>query len=273
MNKPLIDTLLCSAIAVSLTGCTIPDTNKLDGEGEAIVEELLTSQKSKWDASKMKNIDSRVAVKDIEKIAESYEQVLGPVKTIGPLKRKDVKVNAGLLINSPDYVAVYESDVECSKNKGTATITVIHMNSKWSILSFNLRSDAFAKVGVKDRAGAEEFVNKFSRSFCRNWKAEELKKNADARLLNQLNSNDLATKAFSTMMSNTFGSVETYNGANFKNLTMDQGEPVYLFVSESEFRTGKGLISIAVKKENGGWKVHSFHVNSGHTFNSGKASK
>ncbi len=260
MKKHLKQITLVSIAASALSSCSLPNVDSLDREGKTLAATVLQSQKNRWDADKLsEKMGPAIAKKDLGEAVHTFEEVMGPLKSVGPISRNDFRMNAGILINTPDYIAEYTADLEGEKNKGKAKLIVCHQDGKWFVQNLNINSDAFGKIKEADRAGAKEFVDGFVRNYCSNWQNEELKKSASGPLQAQLRQNDIATSVFSLSMK-SLGKLKKFDGAKYTNFSMNHGARIYSYYGIGEFNSGNGAISIGVVKEAGNWKIYSFNI-------------
>lgn len=266
MNKKSIQnctyTLILCAATAALTSCTIPNTAVLETEGKNIASSALESQKNKWNADTLyEKVGPPVQKKDLVQAVQMFDQVLGPIKEIGTLHEDDQKVNAGIIINTPDFTALYRAEVTCERGKGMASVVVAHQDGKWSIRSININSKAFDKFGEEERIGADVFVNKVVQTYCTTADVADLKKNSSAAMLDSLNKNQVLTAVFSGTIK-ALGKIGNFSGAQFTNVALNQGDKVYIYTGLGHFEHGTANVIVGVVKENGAWKVNSFNIQS-----------
>ena len=248
--------LICSL--VSLSACS---SAKLDSEGQEFVSNLLEQQKQHWDPSKLAPVlDPASGAKpgDLDTVFKLYTNVVGPIKSVQSIERTNFRSAVG--IGVPDYDGQYVGILKCAKGDAKVAVRVFHKDGKWTVVSFNVNSDAFKNVNKAEREQGQKYVDELAKQICNGWNADILNDNADPKLAEDLVKNPMLMKGIFLASQKALGGLKSYTPARFVNIQPFDGKTMYNFEADEEFEKGKARFQFMAVKNGNEWKLRGFHV-------------
>jgi len=253
-------------IVATCSSCSFSalDGKQLEVQGEAFAKDSVQQVVPQWDSQAfLKRADpSLAAAGDPAELFKVFASKLGPIKKIGSLHRETYNASAGILVNRPDYVAVYKCSVDCQSGPATIVIGVIHKDNKWALSAFNVASKVLENMNMADRSESKSFVERIAPTLCGNLNCDVLKKYADPALIAEIGDSTkaMATNAMFLAISKTLGQFKKCDSPTARGFSLVQGQYYYNYVTGAEFEHGKAVASIVVLKHNGEWKLRGFHI-------------
>jgi len=262
-TKVLVTALFMMCVVPAfLSGCSMPDVKALPAEGEKFALATLNNYGKSWDPISIEAvIDPRITTKDVEAISREYAQNLGPMKELDELKC----TNSGAKYSfppGPDFTATYTAKLTCKKDTGNATLSVTHMNNKWTVLAINIDSKNLDRVNEAQETEAKKYVDSIVPKICAEWNYSVIEQNADRVMLREMRKNPELIKGV-LFISKAWGPFEKYSGSKNQSIMTSDSQQIFVYECGAKFEKTPAIISVSVVKDPEGWKVRQFNVKSG----------
>jgi hypothetical protein len=267
MKKMRILGLVGLVSSVMLTSCAMPNVAVLGDEGIRLARDASEGLKPDWNSNAFSSkLVTGFPQSDLDLLFDKFKKTLGPIQSVDAPKLVNYNMHAGLFINTPDYEAAYAIPLKCANGTATANIVAMHLNGKWQIASFNVRSPLFEKnpdllVTPAEKRKAQMYVDELAPKLLGVWKAEFVESEADTHLRDELKQMGagLALRGLSEA-SRAIGPAQLSSQPKFVNWSPSHGQDVYSFLCDAKSANSKVQLQLAVAQESGKWRLHALNI-------------
>lgn len=264
MRKAAVS-LCIAAVAAALSGCSMPDQDKLRADSMVFASQTVESLKPDWNQEFLLANSKSISADDCNVMFGKFRKALGPIKMIGKPAEHGLNIQAG--INVPDCRVNYTVPVSCEKAEATVQLTEIHFSGKWIIIGLTVTSPLFKKhpellVDSALKNQAEKYVDRLAQQILDNWSYEQIEKEAGTGIKSELNA--ATTIALKGLLSagKEAGPIDEYEPPEFSTSARLQGLDVYTFYCHEKTNKGVKLdLTMKVAQESGKWRLEGFFLN------------